>query len=90
MTPDGSFKFESMQDAESILAYLDALREGFAKGRIRLSTKDKELVLEPKGLIRFDVDAKRKGNRIKLGIKLAWKDQEDPDLSDEPLHIDAG
>ena len=89
MSKDGAFKHESMQDAESILAYIDALRDGLATGKLRLAAKDRELILEPKGLMRLVVEAKRKDNRLKLELKLTWKDQDDPDLSDENLEIEA-
>ncbi len=90
MPTDGSFKFESVQDLESILPYLDALRDGLAKGRLRLVSKDREVVLEPRGIINFDVEARRKGNRLKLQLKLSWKAEEDPDLGEDAFQVEAG
>ena len=37
---DERFKHESMQDTESILKYLDALRSGFETGQIVFSSKN--------------------------------------------------
>lgn len=89
MSEEKSFKHESMQDRASILAYLDTLREGFAAGTLVLSTKDKELILDPVGMIRFDIEAKRKGEHRKLTLKFAWRDQTAEEVGEEPLIIEA-
>ncbi len=85
---DERFKHESIQDTESILKYLDALRSGFESGQIVFSTKSHEVVLEPKGLIQFDLDAKRKGDRRKLILKFNWKESADTPNDDESLIIE--
>ncbi len=77
MSEDKTFKHESLQDRASILAYLDALRQSFADGQLVLASKDKEVLLEPKGLIRFDIEAKRKGDQRKLTLKMSWKEGDD-------------
>jgi len=89
MSEDKTFKHESLQDTASILAYLDALRESFAKGALVLTSKEKELVLQPKGLIRFDIEAKRKDSQRKLTLKFSWKDCEEPMDDAEDLTIEA-
>lgn len=76
MSSDGVFKYESLQDCESIQKYLALLNEGFASGKLRLSVRDSELVLEPHGLIEFSLEAKKKGDRRKLTLKFNWKDEE--------------
>ena len=70
-----SFKHESLQDLDSIIAYLEAVRDGFAKKRLTLTDAEHELVLEPKGLIRFDLEAKCKGQGCKLTLKFTWKER---------------
>ncbi|GAB7081819.1 amphi-Trp domain-containing protein [Megalodesulfovibrio paquesii] len=89
MSDDKTFKHESLQDPASVLAYLDALREGLAKGALVLTTKEKELVLQLKGLIRFDIEAKRKDSQRKLTLKLTWKDCDEPMDDAEDLSIEA-
>lgn len=84
---DRGFKHESMQDAQTIAQYLKALEEGFAKGEIVFETKGKAFALHPKGLLRFDVEAKKKSDRCKVIIKLTWKDEPDQPVADEPLAI---
>ena len=90
MATDGTFKFESVQDIESILPYIEALTQGLTKGKLKLVSKDRELVLEPRGPINFDVEAKRKGNRLRLQLKLTWKDEDDPDLGNETFQVEVG
>ena len=67
---DEHFKHESLQDTETILEYLDALRSGFASGQIVFSTKTNEVTLEPTGLIQFDLQAKKKGDRRKTYFEI--------------------
>ena len=75
MSEDTTFKHESLQDLDSIIAYLEAVRDGFAKKRLTLADGEHEMVLEPKGLIRFDLEAKCKGQGCKLALKFSWKDR---------------
>jgi len=82
-----NFKHETVQDLHSILAYLDAVRDGLAQGRLVLESKGKELVLEPKGLVAFDIEAKSKGDRRKLSLHFAWKDGPVFESGDDDLAI---
>ncbi len=86
---DLNFKHESMQDLDSILKYLNAVTEGLAQGKIRLAAKNKELILEPHGMLRFDVEAKRKGDQRKLAIKLSWKEEDGPESGDDTLVVES-
>lgn len=75
MGDDTLFKHESLQDLDSVIAYLEAVRDGFTRRRLTLTDQEREIVLEPKGLVRFDLEAKCKGQGCKLTLKLAWKDR---------------
>ena len=85
-SPTNKFKYESLQDRETITRYLEALREGFENGHLRLAWKDSVLELEPEGLIRLDVEAKQKDDQMKLNIKMSWKSPKALE-SREPLSI---
>ncbi len=85
---DERFKHESMQDTESILKYLDALRSGFETGQIVFSSKTNEVILEPEGLVQFELDAKKKGNRRKLILKFSWKEESEETVKDDSLMIE--
>lgn len=89
MSEDTSFKHESLQDLDSIIAYLEAVRDGFAKKRLTLTDEEHEMILEPKGLIRFDLEAKCKGQGCKLTLKFSWKDRT-PDTDNGSLSIAVG
>jgi amphi-Trp domain-containing protein len=74
MASDKKFMFESIQDNNSIRNFLDALVDGFEKGRIVLSTDADEIVMSPCGLLNFEVKAKKKGGESKISIKVGWKE----------------
>ena len=83
------FRHESLQDCQSIINYLTALKEGFDSGALLFSTDGRNLVLKPEGLINLNVEAKRKGEEIKLSLKMRWnekKGSENPE--DQPLLIE--
>lgn len=72
------FKYESMQDSLSICRYLRALADGMESGTVSFTWKDNALKLSPKGLLQFTIQAKEKGARKKISLKIAWNDH-DPD-----------
>jgi amphi-Trp domain-containing protein len=74
MTEYGNFEYESYQDLETIQKFLTSLNQGFAKERIVLSSGDDTIKLEPKNLLKFSVRAKKKEDKTKLSIKIAWKE----------------
>ncbi len=85
----GRFKHQSMQDPQSIVRYLEALKEGFSNGALVFSTNGKRLVLKPQGLVNLEVEAKRKGEGIKLSLKFRWNEEEPAkDEGDQPLLIE--
>ena len=73
-----SFKHESLEDPETIVKYLNALRDGFSSGTLTFVSDDRKLVVRPRGLINLDVEAKRKGDDIKLYIKMRWAEDVRP------------
>ncbi|MGE4504929.1 MAG: amphi-Trp domain-containing protein [Desulfovibrionaceae bacterium] len=82
------FYFDSLQDAESIRQFLEALTEGFAKGELSLASNGDQIVLHPKGLLSFSVKAKRKRGGSKLNIRVAWKELEgDSGQETTPLKV---
>jgi amphi-Trp domain-containing protein len=77
-----TFKHESLQDGKSIEAYLRAIAEGLAAGRLSLASDDREVELEPHDLLRFRVDARRGSYRSGLVIRVSWRE----DLPTDDLH----
>ncbi len=87
---DEEFTFQSLQDPESIVKYLDALSQGLSSGRLYLGTKKKKMILEPSRLLTLDVKAKRKERKVKLEIKISWSvDKGDKQAEEELLEIKA-
>jgi len=88
---DDEFKHESIQDTELIIKYLDALTEGFKNGKLVFGTKLKKFILEPNGLLRLGINAKRKGKKVKISLKASWTEgREGKDYSQDPLEIKSG
>ena len=72
--PSGEFELEILQDCESVVKYLHALSEGFLNNQIVLGGKKKQILFEPKGLIKFKIKARRRGNENKIIIKFSWEE----------------
>jgi len=77
------FQHESLQDSQAIASYLEALRDGFASGRLTFSDKNGEHTLEPHGLIGFELRVSRKRDRVRLTVRFNWQDGADV----EPLDV---
>ena len=73
-TADDNFKHVSLQDNESIIKYLDALSTGFKQGALLFNAENQQLVLKPRGLIKLEVEAKRKNDQMKLSLKMRWSE----------------
>ncbi len=85
------FKYESVQDMDTVIKYLDAIAEGFKKGELTLTREGETLLLKPAGLLGFTVEAKLKGGRRKLKFTLGWKEHaQQPEEERQPLFIRAG
>lgn len=63
---DDDFNYESYQDKDSILDYLDALKQGFIEGKIVLRTNDDEIILNPSDLIKLQISSS--GNKLCLSF----------------------
>lgn len=83
MKNDEKFEFESIQDRSTIQRYLQALQDGFEKGRIVVNSEGSEIVLFPAGFLKFEVAVKKKGGENKLVIKVGWKEKNEniPDVA---------
>jgi amphi-Trp domain-containing protein len=85
---NNEFKHESYQDRETILEYLNAIVDGITKGTMTLGDEKNRIDLEPEGLLKFKIEAKRKEDRSKLSLQVSWKN--DPriiDTRDQKLTI---
>lgn len=87
---DQKFVFESMQDAESIRAYLEAVMDGLRKGRLLVSAGQEEFVLQPAELLTFAVKARKRGGSGRLSLTISWRcPEDDAPRAGETLKIEA-
>ena len=87
---DQKFVFESMQDAESIRAYLEAVMEGLRKGRLVVAAGKEEFTLQPAELLTFAVKARKRGGSGRLSLTISWRcPDEDAPKAGETLKIEA-
>lgn len=84
------FDHRSLEDPQSIVAYLDAMARGFGAGRLLFCSGKQELVLKPGQLLNLSVKARRKEGRVKVSVDVSWKESDAP-LEERPrLQILAG
>lgn len=87
MANSEEFEHESIQDNETVGIYLESLIEGFRKGEIVLTSDDKKIELHPNNVLHFDLEAKKKGQKSKLIIKLTWRQSGLKKSSDAEISI---
>ncbi len=87
MAKNEEFEHESIQDNESVGAYLESLIDGFKKGKIVLSVDSQKIELRPNNLLHFDLNARKKGSKSKLTIKLSWRDSDPGESSNNDVSI---
>lgn len=81
------FRHESLQDANAIVNYLNALAAGIEKGTLQFRDEEGEIILEPGGMIRFGLEAQKKSDRYSLSLKMSWKQRSDKRSDPGPLRI---
>jgi amphi-Trp domain-containing protein len=83
------FKYDGLQEPAVIADYLEAVRDGFARGAVTLTQGEQVLELLPKGLVSVTIEGKQKGEDRKLKMTFRWKERECA-LPDAPLRIAPG
>ena len=69
---DDEFRYESLQDTNTIVRYLNVISEGIENGCLLFEANQKEVVFKPQGLLKLDIKAKQKERKAKLDIKISW------------------
>lgn len=70
------FRHESLQDADSVQQILKAISDGLAKGKLRFSDDDGELLLHPKGLLDLRLSADQDEGRQRINLRVSWQVKE--------------
>jgi amphi-Trp domain-containing protein len=68
------FSFEAIQNREAVVRCLRALLEGVERGNLTLESAGQNLQLAPSEIFELEVRSKRRGGRVKLGVRLAWRE----------------
>ena len=89
MSSKEEFKHESVEDCGSVVKYLKVLSESFSNGHLFFCDKTKKIILKPTGLLKMKVKIQKRSNRVKLMLKLEWKDDAEKKLNIEPLIIES-
>lgn len=70
-----------------MVEYLEAIAEGFRSGKLTLAGGEEEIVLEPSGLVRFEVRASARDDRARFSLRFTWKPKRSEDPLDDKLRI---
>jgi amphi-Trp domain-containing protein len=81
------FKHESLQDKKSIQNMLKSISKAIAKGELKFSDQDGEIVMEPKGLLNLKITARKQDGEQRLDVRMSWKTQEKV-IKKAPLSIE--
>ncbi|MFV1921529.1 MAG: amphi-Trp domain-containing protein [Methylotenera sp.] len=81
------FKHESLQDKKSIQNMLKSISKAIAKGELKFSDQDGEIVMEPKGLLNLKITARKQDGEQRLDVRMSWKTQEKT-IKKAPLSIE--
>lgn len=74
MHPIDNFDHESIQQADWVGTFLEALAEGFRKRHLKLQTEAESLALAPSELVDFALKINRQKDQTRLTIKISWRD----------------
>jgi amphi-Trp domain-containing protein len=90
MKSDQKFVFESVQDAQSVRKYLEAVIDGLDKGQLTVAAGKEQFVLKPTELLTFTVKARKRGGSGRLSLAIAWRcPEEESSRAGETLKIEA-
>lgn len=81
------FKHESLQDKKTIQNMLKSISKAIAKGELKFSDQDGEIVMEPKGLLNLKITARKQDGEQRLDVRMSWKTQEKV-IKKAPLSIE--
>lgn len=81
------FEHECAEDTQSVVRWLDALREGLARGELELASGQQTLTLRPRGLLHARVRARQRGRERVLSLRLTWN--EEPPESAQKVQVRA-
>ena len=70
------FRHESLQDSKSIQSMLKSIAKAIAKGELKFSDQEGEIIMTPQGLLNLKITASQQDAEQKLDLRISWKTQE--------------
>jgi len=81
-----SFQHESLQDTKTIEKILKSISTGIAKGKLKFSDEEDEIIFKPEGLMNLKLSAAQDGHQQRFTIKVSWLLDNDP-LNNNTLQV---
>ncbi|MDR1083844.1 MAG: amphi-Trp domain-containing protein [Deltaproteobacteria bacterium] len=66
------FTYKFVTDPLDVARYLEALKQGFENGELRLSEQNNQITLKPAEILELTVDLGRRKGRINLSVAMSW------------------
>jgi len=82
-----SFQHESLQDTKMLQELLNSVTKGIAKGELKFSDEEDEIVMYPKGLMNLKVTANQDDNRQRVTFRITWQLGDDKKIHKKILKI---
>ena len=82
-----NFRHESLQDTKMLQALLNSVTKGIAKGELKFSDEEDEIIMHPKGLMNLKVTANQDDNRQRLTVRITWQLEDDKKIDTKTLKI---
>ncbi len=86
-TSKKQLKLDTIQDRDSIRAYLKQIIKGLEKGSLTLTHGDTELALHPSELMQLHLAAESQSGRQSLTIRVSWAQEPEKSESHPKLVI---
>jgi amphi-Trp domain-containing protein len=84
---DLSFRYESIEDKDSIQALLEAVTKGIAKGKLTFSDGEGEILMQPQGLLRLKLTATQQDEMHRVSIRVSWQVDNPVKKKQKPLKV---
>ena len=83
-----NFRHVFVTDREDVIRYLDALKEGFAKGVLTFTSQHRQIHVEPAEVMDLSIETSVRRGKVRVTLNFAWPAAEGPQFRSLPL--DAG
>jgi amphi-Trp domain-containing protein len=71
-----SFRYESLQDKDSIQDMLKSLAKAIAKGELTFSDEEEQIVMHPKDLLNVKLVASENDAHKRIDLRISWYSEE--------------